>query len=695
MTSGETGLTMLGHYQVAELLGAGGMGEVYLAHSPSGRAVAVKVIREDLAAKPGFRERFAREVQAARQVSGAFTAPVLDADTTGPTPWMATQYVDGPTLAEVVAEHGPLPADDVWRLASGLCEALRDIHRAGLVHRDLKPGNILLADDGPRVIDFGISRVVDATALTQSGQILGTPLFMAPEQFRTPRDAGPAADVFALGSVLVYAATGHGPFDADTPYAIAWNAVHEAPDLTGLPDSLHPVVTPCLHKDPTARPTPTDLLTLLSSRRHRRTTARATTLARTRRTRLRRTTLTLAALTSAALALGVWTWLPGTNTDGKPHKPLATATAPRPTPTPVRLPGWKPWTTNLLTSPDRVDQRLDCRYELSALWCTGAGVLAARVNPLTGKVRWLHKGSDRMEAPVLATSRWSTLTVDYEKDESSTSRRVRTFDMETGRLREDQVISRVRSCITVQETLFCSHGGKISAWEPGEMTRMWSAAPGWDLFKPLTGSLPTRVHVVKRDAEGWIVEVGEITQGDGTLLWNREVDKDADVVAISDSGFVYTASPARIDMTSFTRRDRRTGAEKTVELAAAEQLLGVTDNVFYSHRGGVINAYDISTERVLWSSTTLHEDFSAPALSGDRVHFTAEDGTVIALDRHNGYALWQQPPPKSDMLTGSPAPSFDRLPAPVILGDIVIAPTFGSRIHSFLAPTPGTTPPTG
>ncbi|CAM5645638.1 protein kinase domain-containing protein [Streptomyces narbonensis] len=704
--TGETRLTVLGHYQVAELLGAGGMGEVYLAHSPSGRAVAVKVIREDLAAKPGFRERFAREVQAARQVSGAFTAPVLDADTTGPTPWMATQYVEGPTLADVVNDRGTLPADEVWRLASGLCEALRDIHRAGLVHRDLKPGNILLAEDGPRVIDFGISRVVDATALTQSGQILGTPLFMAPEQFRTPRDAGPAADVFALGSVLVYAATGHGPFDADTPYAIAWNAVHEDPDLTGLPESLRPVVEPCLRKDPAERPAPETLLTLLSSRRERRahrTSAREAALARTRRARLRRGALAAGAVAGAALIVGVWTWWPDGGGDESPRKPLATAGAARPTPTttpaPVRLPGWKPWTKQVRTTMDPPDRMLNCRYQFSALWCTGNGVLAARLDPLTGEVLWQREGPDRGPAPLFELTRSATFAAVYDDGTgtgtgTNPSHKIWTFDPATGDPLLERVLPGTETCGTAAQTLFCTHDGKISAWDAGSMTRMWTAASGWELFLPPAGSPPgSRVHVVRRDPDQRVVEVGEITQGDGTLLWNRSVSPDTDVVTISEKGYVYAASPARQDMTGLTRTDRRTGAEKSVELGASEELLGIVGDVFYTHRGGVISAYDIAAERLLWSSPTLHEGFSAPAVAGDRVHFTAEDGTVIALNRHDGVALWERRPPKStiDFSQSDPPPS-SQLRAPVIMGDVIIAPAYDSRIHSFLAPDPATPP---
>ncbi|MFD8141788.1 substrate-binding domain-containing protein [Streptomyces sp. NPDC059708] len=257
----------VGGYRLEGRLGAGGMGVVYRARSLSGRQVAVKVVRPELAGDPAFRQRFRREVAAVRQVSGAFTASVVDADPDAEAPWLATVFVPGPTLAERVQEQGPLPVAEVWLLAAGLVEALRDIHRVGLVHRDLKPGNVLLAQDGPRVIDFGIARAVDGsevTALTGTGVVVGTPPFMAPEQFLRG-EVGPATDVFALGSVLVHAATGHGPFGGDHAHAVGFRVVYEAPDLTGLPPELLPLVESCLAKAPAERPTVPGLLAALAA----------------------------------------------------------------------------------------------------------------------------------------------------------------------------------------------------------------------------------------------------------------------------------------------------------------------------------------------------------------------------------------------------------------------------------------------
>ncbi|WP_338896714.1 serine/threonine-protein kinase [Streptomyces sp. TG1A-60] len=254
-----------GQYRLESCLGSGGMGVVHLATSTSGLRLAVKVVHAEFAKDPEFRGRFKQEVAAARRVSGAFTAPVVDADTDIARPWMATLFIPGPTLAEHVKRNGPMAPGQVRRLMAGLAEALRDIHRAGVVHRDLKPSNVLLAEDGPKVIDFGISRPKDSELRTETGKLIGTPPFMAPEQFRRPREVGPAADIFALGSVIVHAATGRGPFDSDSPYVVAYQVVHDEPDLTGVPENLAPLVGACLTKEPEDRPTADELMRELRS----------------------------------------------------------------------------------------------------------------------------------------------------------------------------------------------------------------------------------------------------------------------------------------------------------------------------------------------------------------------------------------------------------------------------------------------
>ena len=221
----------IGPYRLRARLGAGGMGRVYLGLSAGGRAVAVKVVRPELGSDPEFRARFRQEVAVAQRVSGLFTAPVIDADLDGPEPWLATAFVRGPSLAEAVAEHGPLPAESVVGLAAGLAEGLCAIHAAGVVHRDLKPANVLLAEDGPRVIDFGISRAVEAaTGLTRTGLVVGSPGFMSPEQAEGG-EVGPPSDIFSLGAVLVFAATGEGPFGVGSTPALVYRVVHGQANL--------------------------------------------------------------------------------------------------------------------------------------------------------------------------------------------------------------------------------------------------------------------------------------------------------------------------------------------------------------------------------------------------------------------------------------------------------------------------------
>jgi serine/threonine protein kinase len=242
----------VGPYRIRARLGAGGMGQVFLGYSPGGRAVAVKVIHRELARDPAFRTRFGREVAAARAVSGAYTAPVTAAGPDDDPPWLATVFVPGPTLAAAVAEAGPLPAAAVWKLAAGLVEALQAVHSCGLVHRDLKPGNVLLAIDGPRLIDFGIARALERTAVTSTGQIVGTPSFMSPEQVEGGR-AGPATDVFSLGCVIVFAATGTGAFGEGPPASMLYRVVHAPPTLAGLPGGLRELAAACLAKQPADR----------------------------------------------------------------------------------------------------------------------------------------------------------------------------------------------------------------------------------------------------------------------------------------------------------------------------------------------------------------------------------------------------------------------------------------------------------
>jgi WD40 repeat protein/predicted Ser/Thr protein kinase len=254
--------TRVGPYLLLGRLGDGGMGTVYLARRGGDEPlVALKVIRADFARLPEFRARFLREARAAQQVPRFCTAEVLDVDATGRWPYLVTEFVDGPTLSAAVREHGPLAARELERLAVAVATALTAIHAAGLVHRDLKPHNILLSSSGARVIDFGIARVLDATTPHTHG--FGTPTFTAPEQALV-QPVTAAADVYAWGGVILYAATGRPPGgDGPTP-TVLYRVVHDQPDLTGLDDGLRPLVEQAMAKDPAGRPTAQDLLLRLA-----------------------------------------------------------------------------------------------------------------------------------------------------------------------------------------------------------------------------------------------------------------------------------------------------------------------------------------------------------------------------------------------------------------------------------------------
>jgi len=257
---------LIGPYRLVGRLGAGGMGRVFLGVSAVGRPVAVKIIHAELAADPEFRARFSIEVAAARKVSGLFTALVVDADVDAPVPWLATAYVAGPSLSEAVRDRGPLSVASVLALAAGLAKSLTAIHAVGVVHGDLKPSNVLLALDGPRVIDFGISHAAEAAPQARAGLVVGTPSFMSPEQ-AAGQEVGPLSDVFSLGAVLAFAATGRKPFGAGQAATVLERVVRGAPSLEDAPAGLRPLIERCLAKDPARRPTAAGLLAEVTAAR--------------------------------------------------------------------------------------------------------------------------------------------------------------------------------------------------------------------------------------------------------------------------------------------------------------------------------------------------------------------------------------------------------------------------------------------
>ncbi|MFJ9738188.1 PQQ-binding-like beta-propeller repeat protein [Streptomyces sp. NPDC101166] len=452
----------LGGYRIVDRLGAGGMGVVYRAVSGSGRELAVKVVHAQYAEDAVFRTRFRQEIEAVRKVSGAFTAPVVDADPEAVRPWMATQYVPAPSLAARIRDEGPLGPPELRRLALGLVEALREIHRAGVVHRDLKPGNVLMAEDGPRVIDFGISRATENQALTETGHMMGTPPFMSPEQLTDARTVGPHSDVFSLGALLTFAATGRGPFDAYSPYLTAYRVMNEQPDLTRVPPPLRAVVAHCLAKLPDERPELDALLEQFAAalpddaqgdreEDHGAQEDRVAEAARRpgpgtsprpvaepaaepaagptaeaaaesvagpvalsvaepaggRRGRVRVFALAgaagvLAVALAVYLVLGPLNDRGGDRAGGSPS-----ATASRWAAVPA---GWKPWTTTVREPAEHgVTRALEgtgdqgtpaCALDAGAVYCVGGGVLPVRLDALTGRTLWRAGAAGDDKAPV-------------------------------------------------------------------------------------------------------------------------------------------------------------------------------------------------------------------------------------------------------------------------------------------------------
>ncbi|MCQ4213215.1 protein kinase domain-containing protein [Streptomyces longispororuber] len=655
----------IGDYTLADRIGTGGMGVVYAAASSTGRRVALKVVHQQFADDEEFRGRFRQEVAAARRVSGVFTAAVVDADPEAPRPWMATAYIEGPTLADRVRDQGALHGRELRDLAVGLAEALRDIHRAGLVHRDLKPANIVLSPDGPRVIDFGISRAADNQALTMTGRVMGTPPFMSPEQLQDPRGAGPASDVFSLAAVLVYAATGHGPFDADSPYMTAYQVVHEQPELTGVPVTLRAAVEPCLAKDPADRPPLGVLLTAL--RRlptaadapgrvpHREPATRVDTTATPARRPRRLFRLLGAAVGLAVVAGGCVVMLrspddPGSAAVGS-EKAVKSAVLPA---------GWHSWQTRLDSG--RLAPR--CVSDDGGLYCTDADDAVARIDGATGRVGWrTGTPADRGAPPLGVTDR---LVVTHEKRPDGSYEVV-------GRSRTDGQV-RWHRTVSGQWRYTAMAGGTVYAVLPGERqvaavrasdgAALWKGQvpAGWncDLYAydgPLfgfceddgvtdTSAAPSRLLTfrAKDGAPHWLAstlyELEPLGEADGDLV---ALGFDGGNLDEEDMGSYTTL--VRIDTTSGSLRTTPiTGIDLTV-LADPHLRDGV---VYFTRITGETDAVDARSGKHLWSHPRGDRGLGVtaePVVSTrrDEVYFLSDKDRLTAVDRRSGKVKWRGP----------------------------------------------------
>ncbi|MET7324752.1 serine/threonine-protein kinase [Streptomyces sp. NPDC005549] len=675
-----------GHYRLESRLGSGGMGVVHLARSTSGMRVAVKVVHATYARDPEFRGRFRQEVAAARRVSGAFTAPVVDADPEAGRPWMATLFIPGPTLSEHVKRNGPMDEPQLRRLMAGLAEALRDIHRVGVVHRDLKPSNVLLAEDGPKVIDFGISRPKDSELRTETGKLIGTPPYMAPEQFRRPREVGPAADVFTLGSLMVHAATGRGPFDSDSPYVVAYQVVHDEPDLTGVPDSLAPLVVRCLAKEPEDRPTPDELMRELRSvaaafdtqvfipapRAERAETPQeageepaprtpAEPSGRSERSgRVVRRLGKRSALVAGALGLAVAGSLVAVQAFG--------GAEPARTPTAQSAPGgFGAWEAGPATKGGGMPQ---CSYAARRLLCARPGLVFA-LDPADGSTLWRHPVEEtvRDEPPVVSGG--------LVQPEVGLLGPLEALDPATGEPKWQEDMPPYDGLRTVGDMLLLTRAdGMVTGVDSASGRTEWSRRiPGQAVpyFTSFAGERRPAAYATSPSADGKGTRVTAVDPASGDVRWDAELAGELKPVGAADGSVFLVAGGATYgDVRTVVRYTPATGATRRVTLpipveAAQAGVRG--DTVYLMGAGGSLVAADMAAGKQAWRLETGVSRGSSPVSDGRHVYVTAPDGRLLGVDARRGKLLGQTRPrlgPDSDKVPAS-------LPAPLLAGGYVYA----------------------
>ncbi|MEW1646256.1 serine/threonine-protein kinase [Streptomyces sp. NPDC091219] len=676
-----------GHYRLESCLGSGGMGVVHLAQSTSGMKVAVKVVHAEFAQDPEFRGRFRQEVAAARRVSGAFTAPVVDADPEAERPWMATSFIPGPTLSEHVKRNGPMAPGELRRLMAGLAEALRDIHRVGVVHRDLKPSNVLLAEDGPKVIDFGISRPKDSELRTETGKLIGTPPFMAPEQFRRPREVGPAADIFALGSVLVHAATGRGPFDSDSPYVVAYQVVHDEPDLTGLPDNLAPLVLRCLAKEPEDRPTPDELMRELRSVSASYDTqayipAQRTSVApvpepseegaESRRGRWLGRRFALGAGALGLAAIGTVASLQLSDAGDS----VAKSSTPRTTPSS----GFGEWQA----TPVSTKSTPQCSYGAGKLLCAQPGVVFA-LDPSDGRVLWRHSvaTTHRNGPPVLSGG--------LVQPSLDSGRRLEALDPATGRARWEKTVPAYTGLADAGGMLLLTHAdGTVTGVDGATGDTRWShRIPGQQApyFTSFTGD--SSAYATNTSEDGTRTRVTAVDPATGAVRWDarlkgtlKPVGSAGGSVCLLSVDSVYGATEAVV------RYSPDSGASRRVTLPVrVDQAHGTVrgDVVYLMGAGGSLSAVDMAARKQVWSLETAVARASAPVADGRQVYVTSGDGRLLAVDARAG-RLVGQTPARLDANSGRISAA---LPEPVLAEGHVYAAAPDGTVFAVDSRTPG------
>ncbi|WP_406147989.1 serine/threonine-protein kinase [Streptomyces sp. NBC_01012] len=705
-----------GQYRLEACLGAGGMGVVHLARSASGLQLAVKVVHRQHAADPEFRARFRQEVAAARRVSGAFTAPVVDADPGAVLPWMATLYVPGPTLAAQVKRNGPMSPAALRRLTAGLAEALRDIHRAGVIHRDLKPSNVLLPDSGPKVIDFGISRPYDSDLRTETGKLIGSPPYMAPEQFQRPREVGPAADVFALGAVLVHAATGRGPFDSDSPYLVAYQVVHDEADLAGVPADLAPLVGRCLAKDPEERPTPDEIMAALHPPSYeanafipvQRKPAAAESVeaasdgaegADDGTTHVRagdglpsgpapvkgRRRLAVAAFAVAVLvAGGIWA-AQGRGGGGAPDPEARAGTGK------ADAAAFVPWRTSLLSQGGSTPSCVPgTTGKGPALYCVSDGFGAARLDPSDGRPVWSHKNTEETEGAKDTTAKDTTANgsggpgpVGAANGDAAytvvAGETIRAYSPADGKELWHKGLSDYRDIpFPAGDTLLTARqDGTLQGLDAATGASRWRRAvpghqsPGYALYEAGTGL----AYAYESSAQGTSTLVTAVEARTGKTAWQRRLDGMLTPAGTSAGALLLTSMNDKAQTTGLVRYDPVLRSTTRIALPFrmdSPEIVVHAGTALLLERGGTLLALDVrpGAERAeRWRLETAVSTTSAPVVgAGGRLYFSASDGRLLAVDTEHGTLVGQTRP----RLRAGKLSHASSLPSPVVLGRSVV-----------------------
>ncbi|MEU1488045.1 serine/threonine-protein kinase [Streptomyces sp. NPDC005752] len=729
----------IGGYPLEARLGSGGMGTVFLARTSSGRPVAIKLIHQQFAGDDEFRIRFRQEVAAARRVSGAFTAAVVDAAPEAEQPWMATTYIEGHTLAQRIAANGPLNGAELRRLAIGLAEALCDIHRVGVVHRDLKPSNVVLSAEGPRVIDFGISRAADQQTLTMTGRVIGTPPFMSPEQLQTPRGVGPRSDVFSLGTLLVYSATGHGPFDADSPYMTAYQVVHDEPSLGAVPVALREVVESCLHKEPEGRPSADELLVLLRdlpadlggtgasgvgagrtrdmiTQHHFATGASPAPTAPAgpgsgktgprigRRLRRRWRPVLAAAVAVAAIGGGAAALKAGGvggHTGGDKGNGVAVPGATLPD-------GFAPWRKTVQGGGEDIPDELRCIARGDALFCGGGGVVATRIRAQDGSPVWTAKSPGvpvqglhlvgvtddtvlgyrfaAQDAPQDPPSEVVAIDASDGRELWSVPSGAQSMAV-TGRSHDAVVVGSAAVTVDASNSRFearDAHSGEVDWTTP---------FPGGTQCAPVPAG-PRLFAMCATDAEVDALEVRHPTlytvdRTSGALGTPIAVDGPAVPMGVADGRLVLLRSHMEgAALTGYDGVARVDPASRKVTYSRLAKTYAGTPGmangaVYVSGQVGLVTALDPATGRTKWSRQTGVEGASGPVAGADALYFSSATGRVVALSPSDGKLLWSTDP-QADGLTGEQGAS----PRVALAGRAVIVAAAENTVFAFDAQKP-------